>query len=42
LRLAASQISPEIFHWPEAEQRQNNAGPDTPAGRRCIESPENG
>jgi hypothetical protein len=31
-------ISPEIFHW----QTQNNAGPDTPAGRRYIESPENG
>lgn len=30
-------ISPEIFHW----QTQNNAGPDTPAGRRYIESPEN-
>jgi superfamily II DNA or RNA helicase/HKD family nuclease len=31
-------ISPEIFHW----QTQNNAGPDTRAGRRYIESPENG
>jgi hypothetical protein len=31
-------ISPEIFHW----QTQNAAGPDTPAGRRYIESPENG
>ena len=31
-------IGPEIFHW----QTQNNAGPDTPAGRRYIESPENG
>lgn len=31
-------ISPEIFHW----QTQNNAGPDTPSGRRYIESPENG
>jgi superfamily II DNA or RNA helicase len=31
-------ISPEIFHW----QTQNNAGPDTPAGRRYIESRENG
>ena len=31
-------ISPEIFHW----QTQNNAGPDTPAGRRYMESPENG
>jgi hypothetical protein len=31
-------ISPELFHW----QTQNNAGPDTPAGRRYIESPENG
>jgi hypothetical protein len=29
-------ISPEIFHW----QTRNNAGPDTPAGRRYIESPE--
>lgn len=31
-------ISAENFHW----QTQNNAGPDTPAGRRYIESPENG
>ena len=31
-------ISPEIFHW----QTQNNVGPDTPAGGRYIESPENG
>jgi hypothetical protein len=31
-------ISPEIFHW----QTQNSAGPHTPAGRRYIESPENG
>ncbi len=31
-------ISPEIFHW----QTQNNAGPDTPAGRRYVESPDNG
>lgn len=31
-------ISPELFHW----QMQNNAGPDTPAGRRYLESPENG
>lgn len=31
-------ISPEMFHW----QTQNNAGPDTPAGRRYIESPNNG
>lgn len=31
-------ISPEIFHW----QTQNNAGPDTRAGQRYIESPENG
>jgi superfamily II DNA or RNA helicase/HKD family nuclease len=31
-------ISPELFHW----QTQNNAGPDTPSGRRYIESPENG
>jgi hypothetical protein len=31
-------ISPEIFHW----QTQNNAGSDTPSGRRYIESPENG
>jgi len=31
-------ISPELFHW----QTQNNAGPGTPAGRRYMESPENG
>ena len=31
-------ISPEIFHW----QTQNSAGPDTPAGRRYIESSGNG
>jgi superfamily II DNA or RNA helicase/HKD family nuclease len=31
-------ISPEIFHW----QTQNSAGPDTTAGRRYSESPENG
>lgn len=31
-------ISSELFHW----QTQNNAGPDTPAGRRYMESPENG
>jgi superfamily II DNA or RNA helicase len=31
-------ISPEFFHW----QTQNNAGPDTLAGRRYVESPENG
>ena len=31
-------ISPEIFHW----QTQNNAGPDTLAGRRYMESPQNG
>ena len=31
-------ISPERFHW----QSQNSAGPDTRAGRRYIESPENG
>ncbi len=31
-------ISPELFHW----QTQNNAGPDTPAGRRYMESPQNG
>lgn len=31
-------ISSEIFHW----QTQNNAGPDTSAGRRYIESPQNG
>lgn len=31
-------ISPELFHW----QSQNSAGPDTPAGRRYCESPDNG
>ena len=31
-------ISTERFHW----QSQNSAGPDTPAGRRYIESPGNG
>jgi hypothetical protein len=31
-------ISAERFHW----QTQNSAGPDTPAGRRYLESPENG
>jgi len=31
-------ISPEIFHW----QTQNSAGPDTPSGRRYIESSDNG
>ncbi|MBM4386046.1 MAG: DUF3427 domain-containing protein, partial [Deltaproteobacteria bacterium] len=31
-------ISPELFHW----QTQNNVGPDTPAGRRYMESPQNG
>ncbi len=31
-------ISPELFHW----QTQNSAGPDTPAGRRYAESPDNG
>lgn len=31
-------ISTERFHW----QSQNSAGPDTPAGRRYIESPKNG
>lgn len=31
-------ISPEHFHW----QTQNSAGPDTMAGRRYLESPENG
>jgi hypothetical protein len=37
--LSESRRTPqEIFHW----QTQNNAGPDTPAGRRYIESPENG
>ena len=28
-------ISPERFHW----QSQNSAGPDTPVGRRYLESP---
>lgn len=31
-------ISPELFHW----QSQNAAGPQTPAGRRYLESPGNG
>ncbi|MCC4114410.1 DUF3427 domain-containing protein [Aromatoleum toluclasticum] len=31
-------ISPELFHW----QSQNAAGPDTTAGRRYCESPDNG
>ena len=31
-------ISTERFHW----QSQNSAGPDTPAGRRYLESPGNG
>jgi hypothetical protein len=31
-------ISAERFHW----QTQNNAGPDTPSGRRYLESPANG
>ena len=31
-------ISTERFHW----QTQNSAGPDTPAGRRYVESPGNG
>jgi len=31
-------ISTERFHW----QSQNSAGPDTPAGRRYLESPNNG
>jgi hypothetical protein len=31
-------ISPSRFHW----QKQNAAGPDTPAGRRYIESHANG
>ena len=30
-------ISPELFHW----QSQNSAGPETPAGRRYLESPGN-
>jgi superfamily II DNA or RNA helicase/HKD family nuclease len=31
-------LSPERFHW----QTQNTAGPDTTAGRRYLESPQNG
>jgi len=31
-------ISPELFHW----QTQNTAGPDTPGGRRYLESDGNG
>jgi superfamily II DNA or RNA helicase/HKD family nuclease len=31
-------ISTDRFHW----QSQNSAGPDTPAGRRYLESPANG
>ncbi len=31
-------ISAERFHW----QTQNSAGPDTPGGRRYLESPTNG
>ena len=31
-------ISTERFHW----QSQNSAGPGTPAGRRYLESPDNG
>jgi hypothetical protein len=31
-------ISAERFHW----QSQNSAGPNTPAGRRYLESPRNG
>ena len=31
-------ISAERFHW----QTQNSAGPDTPSGRRYLESPSNG
>jgi hypothetical protein len=31
-------ISAEKFHW----QSQNAAGPDTPAGRRYLDSPDNG
>lgn len=31
-------ISTELFHW----QSQNSAGPDTPAGRRYLDSPGNG
>ena len=31
-------ISPDLFHW----QTQNSAGPSTEAGRRYLESPDNG
>jgi hypothetical protein len=31
-------ISTDLFHW----QTQNSAGPDTNAGRRYLQSPENG
>ena len=31
-------VSPEILHW----ETQNSVGPNTPVGRRYIESPENG
>lgn len=31
-------ISADLFHW----QTQNSAGPDTPGGRRYLESPGNG
>ena len=31
-------ISTDLFHW----QTQNSAGPDTTAGRRYLQSPENG
>lgn len=31
-------VSPTRFHW----QTQNSAGPDTPAGRRYLDSPGNG
>jgi hypothetical protein len=31
-------VSAERFHW----QTQNSAGPDTPGGRRYVESPTNG
>jgi hypothetical protein len=31
-------ISSELFHW----QSQNNAGPDTTAGKRYLQSPSNG
>ncbi len=31
-------VSPTIFHW----QTQNSAGPDTPGGRRYLESATNG